>query len=161
MDRFEVTNREYRGFVDSGGYQRQEFWTEPIEKDGRALPWREAMRLMTDRTGRTGPATWEAGDYPRGSGDDPVGGLSWYEAMAYARFRGKSLPTVIHWSHAAGMRGSSWIVPASNFSGRAAAPVSGRRRDQRIRNVRHGRERPRVVSQPDRWRAVHPGRRLG
>ena len=127
MDRFEVTNREYRGFVDSGGYQRQEFWTEPIEKDGGVLPWREAMRLMTDRTGRTGPATWEAGDYPRGSGDDPVGGLSWYEAMAYARFRGKSLPTVIHWSHAAGMRGSSWIVPASNFSGRAAAPVSGRR----------------------------------
>ena len=89
MDRFEVTNREYRGFVDSGGYRRQEFWTEPIEKDGRVLPWREAMRLMTDRTGRTGPATWEAGDYPRGSGDDPVGGLSWYEAMAYARFTGE------------------------------------------------------------------------
>jgi formylglycine-generating enzyme required for sulfatase activity/pimeloyl-ACP methyl ester carboxylesterase len=123
MDRFEVTNRDYRRFVDSGGYRRRELWKEPIEKDGRPIPWERAMAMMTDRTGRTGPATWEAGDYPSGKADEPVGGVSWYEAMAYARFAGKSLPTVVHWSHAASVRNSAWIVPASNFSGQGPVPV--------------------------------------
>ena len=31
----------------------------------------------------------------------PVGGISWYEAMAYARFRGQTLPTIHHWARAA------------------------------------------------------------
>ena len=127
MDRFEVTNRDYRAFVDSGGYRRQEFWTEPIMKDGHVVPWHEAMTLMTDRTGRTGPSTWEAGEYPSGRENDPVGGVSWYEAMAYARFRGKTLPTVMHWTHAAGMQSSAWMLPASNFSGRGALPVGSSR----------------------------------
>ncbi len=127
MDRFEVTNREYRQFVDSGGYRRREFWTEPMVKDGRAVSWEAAMALMKDRTGRTGPATWEAGEPPDGHENDPVSGVSWYEAMAYARFRGKALPTVIHWSRAASVRNSAWIVPASNFSGQGAVPVGSRR----------------------------------
>jgi hypothetical protein len=127
MDRFEVTNRDYKLFVDSGGYARKEFWTEPIVKDGRTTPWQQAMALMTDRTGRTGPSTWEAGEYPSGKENDPVGGVSWYEAMAYARFAGKSLPTVLHWSRAASLRNSSWMVPASNFAGQGAVPVGSSR----------------------------------
>jgi formylglycine-generating enzyme required for sulfatase activity/pimeloyl-ACP methyl ester carboxylesterase len=127
IDRFEITNRDYKQFVDSGGYKRKEFWNEPIEQDGRAIPWERAMARMTDRTGRTGPSTWEAGEYPSGKANDPVGGVSWYEAMAYARFAGKSLPTVIHWSRAASVRNSSWIVPASNFSGQGAVPVGSTR----------------------------------
>jgi dienelactone hydrolase len=123
MDRFEVTNREFRRFVDSGGYRRRELWQEPFVKDGRALRWDQAMALMTDRTGRTGPSSWEAGEYPAGEENHPVGGVSWYEAMAYARFAGKSLPTVAHWNQAASMRNSAWIVPASNFSGRGSVPV--------------------------------------
>src|SRR4051812_40966108 len=43
--------------------------------------------------------------------------------MAYARFAGKSLPTVAHWNRAASVRNSAWIVPASNFSGRGSVPV--------------------------------------
>ena len=31
----------------------------------------------------------------------PVGGVSWYEAAAYARFAGKSLPTLHEWWGAA------------------------------------------------------------
>ncbi len=123
MDRFEVTNHEYQRFVDSGGYRRREFWQEPVAVDGRTIPWEQAMAVMTDRTGRIGPSTWEAGRYPTGAGDEPVGGVSWYEAMAYARFAGKSLPTVVHWNHAASVRNSAWIVPASNFSGQGAVAV--------------------------------------
>ncbi len=36
MDRFEVTNREYKGFVDSGGYHRQELWEQPVMNEGKA-----------------------------------------------------------------------------------------------------------------------------
>ena len=71
MDRFEVTNREYKRFVDSGGYRRRELWEQPVREGGQALPWEQAMALMTDRTGRPGPSTWEAGDYPAGPGRLP------------------------------------------------------------------------------------------
>jgi len=123
MDRFEITNREFKLFVDGGGYKRKEFWTEPIERDGRTMPWAQAMALMLDRTGRPGPSTWEAGEYAAGKENDPVGGVSWYEAMAYAKFAGKSLPSVDHWGRAASVRNSSWIVPASNFSGQGTVPI--------------------------------------
>ena len=123
MDRFEVTNREFQRFVDSGGYQRRELWEYPFVKDGRPLSWRDGIALMTDRTGRRGPATWEAGSFPGGQGNYPVAGVSWYEAAAYAKFAGKSLPTVVHWNHAASVRNSAWIVPLSNFSGQGTVPV--------------------------------------
>ena len=50
------------------------------------------MKLFVDRTGQPGPSTWELGDYPEGQDDYPVSGLSWYEAAAYAEFKGKSYP---------------------------------------------------------------------
>ena len=59
------------------------------------------MDLLVDSTGRPGPATWEVGNFAAGKADYPVGGVSWYEAAAYASFRGKSLPTVYHWVRAA------------------------------------------------------------
>ena len=36
MDRYEVTNREFKLFVDSGGYRRRELWEEPFVKEGEA-----------------------------------------------------------------------------------------------------------------------------
>ena len=117
IDRLEVTNREFKRFVDAGGYENPAFWTEPLSRDGQALTFLEAIPLFTDRTGRQGPATWEAGDYPDGEDEYPVTGLSWYEANAYATWVGKRLPTVYHWNRAAGTYLSSHVVPHSNFSG--------------------------------------------
>jgi len=124
IDRTEVTNKQFKHFVDAGGYQRPELWRHPIVQDGRAVPWSEAMALFRDRTGRPGPATWVSGDYPDGQGDLPVTGVSWYEAAAYAAFVGKALPTVYQWSHAAGAWASSQIVPHSNFEGQGLAAVA-------------------------------------
>src|SRR5256886_3568056 len=62
-------------------------------------------------TGRTGPATWEAGDYATGQENHPAAGVSWYEAAAFAKFAGKSVPTVFHWNHAASEYLSASIVP--------------------------------------------------
>ena len=30
IDRHEVTNEQYKKFVDAGGYQRPEFWKQPF-----------------------------------------------------------------------------------------------------------------------------------
>ena len=123
MDKYEVTNREFKKFVDSGGYRKREYWKEPFVKVGRSLTWDEAMKEFRDRTGRPGPATWELGDYPRGQDDFPVGGVSWYEAAAYAEFAGKSLPTVYHWYRAADVRIFSDSVNFSNFGGNGPVRV--------------------------------------
>ncbi len=118
IDKYEVTNREYERFVDAGGYTDARFWTHPFLDGSRTLPFAAAMQLFRDRTGRPGPATWEAGEYPEGRADYPVTGVSWYEAAAYAEFAGKSLPTVFHWARAAGVTSSFMVVPASNFAGK-------------------------------------------
>jgi eukaryotic-like serine/threonine-protein kinase len=127
MDRYEVTNREFKAFVDRGGYRRRELWEYPFVQEGHVLPWEQGIKRMTDRTGRPGPSTWEAGEYQPGDENDPVGGVSWYEAAAYAKFAGKSLPTVAHWNHAASIYNSAWIVPLSNFSGQSVVPVGSSR----------------------------------
>ena len=123
LDKYEVTNREFKRFVESDGYQKREYWKQPFVKGGRILPWDEAMAEFRDATGRPGPSTWQAGDYPQGEDDHPTRGVSWYEAAAYAEFVGKSLPTIYHWNNASLPILSSSIVPLSNFSGRAPARV--------------------------------------
>jgi formylglycine-generating enzyme required for sulfatase activity len=123
IDRHEVTNRAFKQFVDDGGYRRAELWREPFLKDGRPLRFEEAMAQFRDATGRPGPATWEMGSYVAGQDDYPVAGVSWYEAAAYARWAGKSLPTIYHWSRAADQTLSADVVPASNFSGKSLLPV--------------------------------------
>ncbi|MDB4324726.1 protein kinase [bacterium] len=114
-DRHEVTHREYKRFVDAGGYQDPSYWNEPVRADGRELTFDEAIARFQDRTGRPGPATWEAGDYPDGADDLPVGGVSWYEAAAYAAFAGKQLPTIFHWNSMALTYGGPVIIPPSTF----------------------------------------------
>ena len=123
IDRYEVTNKEFKRFVDAGGYRRQEFWRVPFEKDGRTMSWQEATALFRDATGRSGPSTWEMGTYPEDEDQLPVRGVSWYEAAAYAEFAGKSLPTIYQWSRAAGTPRSVLIVPISNYGAAGPAPV--------------------------------------
>ncbi len=113
----EVTNAEYRKFVEDGGYRRRELWKEPFVENGRPLSFEEAMARFRDRTGRPGPSTWSSGDYPEGQKDFPVTGVSWYEAAAYATWSGKSLPTIYHWARAATTWAAPDMVPPSNFSG--------------------------------------------
>jgi serine/threonine protein kinase/formylglycine-generating enzyme required for sulfatase activity/dienelactone hydrolase len=123
MDRHEVSQREYRRFVDAGGYTDPKYWQQPFVDGGRTLSWNETVARFTDRTGRPGPATWEVGSHPEGGGDLPVGGVSWYEAAAYAEWAGKSLPTIFHWNRAAYTVGSSRIVPLANLAGKGPVPV--------------------------------------
>jgi eukaryotic-like serine/threonine-protein kinase len=127
IDRYEVTNKQFKQFLDQGGYRKQEYWKHEFLKDGHAVSWAEAMALFRDSTGREGPATWVAGEYPRGQEDFPVTGVSWYEAAAYAEFAGKLLPTIYHWASAASPSDGPSIIPASNFGGHGPARVGSYR----------------------------------
>ena len=122
MAESEVTNREYATFVEAGGYGDPACWEHPFTEDGVSHSFRDAMARFTDATGRPGPATWDAGTYPTGQADLPVGGVSWYEAAAYACFAGMELPTVYHWYAAANPFSSHHVVPLSNY-GDEPAPV--------------------------------------
>jgi predicted esterase len=123
LDRYEVTNRQFRAFVDAGGYEKKEYWPAPIVRDGQEIAWKDAVSSFRDATGRPGPFTWEAGSYPAGEDDHPVGGVSWYEAAAYCAFAGKSLPTIYHWFRAIGQDQLSDIVLQSNMGRDVKAPV--------------------------------------
>jgi formylglycine-generating enzyme required for sulfatase activity/tRNA A-37 threonylcarbamoyl transferase component Bud32/dienelactone hydrolase len=124
MDRFEVSNREYKEFVAAGGYRDRAYWEHPFhDVDGTVLSFDAAMARLVDRTGRPGPATWEGGGFPDGQGDMPVGGVSWYEAAAYAKFAGKVLPTMYHWARAAVVSYARYVVPFSNLDGNGPLPV--------------------------------------
>jgi formylglycine-generating enzyme required for sulfatase activity/pimeloyl-ACP methyl ester carboxylesterase len=123
VDKFEVTNKQFKAFVDAGGYKDQKYWTIPIVKDGKPLSLKDTLATFVDRTGRPGPSTWEAGSYPDGTENHPVTGVSWFEAAAYAAFVHKELPTVFHWAVIADTSRSDYLLPVSNFSGKSTTPV--------------------------------------
>lgn len=124
IDRYEVTNEQFKRFVDQGGYENRDYWSQSqFLKEGRNISWEQAISEFVDKTGQPGPATWEKGTYPEGQSRYPVSGVSWFEADAYAKFIGKSLPTVYHWERAACFHESWIIVPYSNFAVGGTAPV--------------------------------------
>lgn len=127
IHRHEVTNRDFEEFVDAGGYRRRELWKHPFVEDGRTLSWDDAMARFRDKAGQPGPATWEVGTYPPGQDDWPVGGVSWFEAAAYAEFAGLSLPTLNHWYRAADVSADAYLLQLANFDykGPLAVGASG------------------------------------
>ncbi len=123
IDKYEVTNAQFKEFVDSGGYESREYWTHDFVRGDELLSWEEAMALFQDPTGRPGPSTWQVGSYPDGEDNFPLSGVSWYEAAAYAEFRGQDLPTMHHWVSAANPNLAAFLNPRSNLAGDGPTPV--------------------------------------
>ena len=63
IDKFEVANRQFKDFIDHGGYQNRDYWKQPLIEHGRAISWAEAMRKFRDATGRPG-TRYNAGSAP-------------------------------------------------------------------------------------------------
>ncbi|MDG2385429.1 MAG: formylglycine-generating enzyme family protein [Pirellulaceae bacterium] len=92
LDRCAVTNAEFSQFVAEGGYAQEYLW--PAEILSHVLQF-------VDSTGCAGPRFWVNGQPPAGKENHPVVGICWYEANAYAHWRGKRLPTPAEWQRAA------------------------------------------------------------
>jgi eukaryotic-like serine/threonine-protein kinase len=128
LDRTEVSNRDFKQFVDRGGYQDPKLWAE-LERFSPSLFGRLGhIAEFSDRTGRPGPSTWELGAYAEGQGDHPVSGVSWFEAVAYCASVQKTIPTVFHWRKAFGAFFFMEVVTLGNFGGRGPEAV-GKLRD--------------------------------
>ena len=91
MERHEVSNARFAEFVAAKGYQKPALWKG---LPGAPARWRDA-------TDRPGPKGWSQGLAPAGSEQAPVTGVSAAEAVAYARFRKRRLPTDREWLLAA------------------------------------------------------------
>ena len=112
IDQYEVSNQDYKEFINAGGYLKKQYWTYPFIKDGKTLTWEEGVQEFKDRTGLPGPRNWSSQNFPEGKANYPVTDVSWYEAAAYAAFRGKHLPTIFQWEKAAR---SGRVVSPTNY----------------------------------------------
>ncbi len=99
LDRTPVTNAQYRRFIEAGGYGNPAYWKEA----GATGRWKDGAYIDYDDKPRSQPIYWK--DTRFNGADQPVVGISWYEALAYARWAGKRLPTEAEWEKAA-----SWEI---------------------------------------------------
>lgn len=92
--RFPVTNEEWQGFIDDGGYNSQVWWSD--------LGWQHRVDTGLER-----PQFWSADGSRRRFGvvedvpaDEPVQHVGFYEAEAFASWSGARLPTEAEWEKA-------------------------------------------------------------
>lgn len=101
VDKYEVSNAEFKEFITVGGYSKKEFWQITFLKDGKEISFEDAMKNFKDRTGLSAPRSWTNQNFPENKANFPVTDITWYEAEAYAKFRVKSLPTIFQWEKVA------------------------------------------------------------
>jgi formylglycine-generating enzyme required for sulfatase activity len=91
LGKYPVTNAEYKGFIETGGYQNKSLWTE--------AGWQEVGQKQTE------PRYWQDGRFNQPN--QPAIGLSWYECVAYCRWLSAEtdqlyrLPTEAEWEKGA------------------------------------------------------------
>ncbi|MDP9094292.1 MAG: ergothioneine biosynthesis protein EgtB [Actinomycetota bacterium] len=130
IGRVPVTNAEWQSFIDDGGYDRAQWWSE--------RGWRHRVEARLER-----PMFWSADGSRRRFGivedipaEEPVQHICFFEAEAFAAWAGGRLPTEAEWEKAcvwdpvAGRRrrwpwGGSEVTPAlANLGGAGLRPAA-------------------------------------
>jgi len=88
IDPYPVTVVQYGRFIADGGYQRRDLWSDA------------GWQLVS--AGPSRPRFWDEPEWKAYlTPNRPVVGVSYFEAEAYARWRGRRLPTEAEWERAA------------------------------------------------------------
>jgi gamma-glutamyl hercynylcysteine S-oxide synthase len=99
IDTTPVTNGAYAEFVGSGGYDDERLWTPA------GWAWRNEAALAAPQFwSQDGAGSWSRRSFGRVEDlplHEPVQHVCWYEADAFARWRGARLPTEAEWEVAA------------------------------------------------------------
>jgi gamma-glutamyl hercynylcysteine S-oxide synthase len=121
IDRYPVTVAAYAAFIDAEGYRDRRYWS------AEGWVWRTENAIVR-------PRFWDEDEWRTYTiPNHPVVGVSFYEAEAYATFRGARLPTEAQWEKAArgvdGRRypwGNDWRDDACGMRGvgpRSTVPI--------------------------------------
>ncbi len=105
LDVYPVTRQQYQEFSEAGGYHQAKYWS------AEGWQWRQVNQIEA-------PLYWSDTRLEQ-QANEPVSGVSAYEAEAYAQFVGKRLPTETEWEKAAAFIPSSHVPPVGgvNHSG--------------------------------------------
>jgi len=108
-------------------------------QDERYLRWIEVPGVWIDRTevtndryrrcaevGACSAPSAAAAFEDRARGDEPVAGVSWFQARDYARWVGRRLPSEAEWERCARGKRVDWRYPWGNSRQRGRANVYGR-----------------------------------
>jgi iron(II)-dependent oxidoreductase len=99
LDEYPTTNAEYLEFVEDDGYRNRELWSADGWAWLRSVDGTHPLYWRRDEDGAWLQQSF-SGSFPLPR-DHPVMLVGWYEAEAYARYRGKRLPTEAEWEIAA------------------------------------------------------------
>lgn len=94
IGRVPVTNAEWRGFIDDGGYDQPRWWSP------RGWTYRQEEGLVAPQFWNPDGTRTRFGHIEEVPGDEPVQHVTFFEAEAYAAWAGARLPTEIEWEKA-------------------------------------------------------------
>ena len=176
IDKYRVSNQEYKEFVNAGGYGNRELWKHPFVKDGREMPWDDGMRMLVDRTGLPGPRTWSNQSFLEGRANIPSRTSRGTRPKRTPHFAGKGcrrsfsgkrrLATAISrrpaWPACHGVRS----IPAirsriARTSERVRSRPPRGIRDERVWRLQHGRQRGGMDGERQLGRVSRDRRRVG